>query len=138
VDYVVDAIWALSQLPAALGQCYHLAAGPEHEITIGAAMEAASRFFGVYKPLFMPTSYYLRYVRPVLRLLFRGKRRRALDSGRVYIPYLNYRASFDTTHARRDLAPMGLGVPDVAQYFETLLRYCVESDWGKKAVPARR
>jgi thioester reductase-like protein len=138
VDYVVDAIWALSQLPGSVGQCYHLAAGPEHEITIGAAMEAAARFFGVYKPLFMPTGIYLRYIRPALKLLFRGKRRRALDAGRVYVPYLNYRASFDTSNARRDLAASGLAIPDVAQYFDTLLRFCVETDWGKRPVPPRR
>lgn len=132
VDYVVDAIWELCRLPGALGQCYHLAAGPEQQITIGAAMEDAARFFNVYKPLFMPTASYDRYVRPILQLLFRGKRRRVLDSGRVYVPYLNYRASFDTTNARRDLRPSGLQVPSVREYFETLLRYCVASDWGKR------
>ena len=132
VDYVVDAIWELGRLPESLGQCYHLAAGPEQQITIGAAMEDAARFFNVYKPLFMPTASYDRYVRPILQLLFRGKRRRVLDSGRVYVPYLNYRASFDTTNARRDLRAAGLKVPSVREYFETLLRYCVASDWGKR------
>lgn len=136
VDYVVDAIWELSRLPSAVGQCYHLAAGPEHETTIGAAMEDAARFFKVYKPLFMPTASYDRYVRPILQLLFRGRRRRVLDAGRVYVPYLNYRASFDTTNARRDLRASGLQVPSVREYFETLLRYCVASDWGKRPVPA--
>lgn len=135
VDYVVDAIWELSQLPGALGQCYHLAAGPEQETTIGAAMEVAARFFGVYKPLFMPTAAFERYVRPVLNLLFRGKRRQVLDAGRIYVPYLNYRGSFDTTKARRDLRASGLQVPSVREYFETLMRFCVASDWGKRPVP---
>lgn len=135
VDYVVDAIWELSQLPAALGRCYHLAAGPEQETTIGAAMEVAARFFGVYKPLFMPTASFERYVRPVLNLLFRGKRRKVLDAGRIYVPYLNYRGSFDTTNARRDLRASGLQVPSVREYFETLMRFCVASDWGKRPVP---
>ncbi len=135
VDYVIDAIWALGQLPGAAGQCYHLAAGPENEITIGEAMETASRFFRVYKPLFMPTDAFERYIRPVLKLLFRGKRRQALDAGRVYVPYLNYRASFDTTSARRDLQASGLKVPNVREYFETLLRFCVDSDWGKRPLP---
>ena len=134
-DYVVDAIWVLSQLPGAVGQCYHLAAGPENEITIGEAMETASRFFRIYKPLFMPTEAFERYIRPVLKLLFRGKRRQALDAGRVYVPYLNYRASFDTTSARRDLQASGLKIPNVREYFDTLLRFCVESDWGKRPMP---
>ena len=59
-------------------------------------------------------------------------RRQALDAGRVYVPYLNYQASFDTSNARRDLRDSGVTVPDVQGYFETLLRYCVESNWGKR------
>jgi thioester reductase-like protein len=134
VDFVVGAIWALGQRSDSLGKSYHLAAGPEHSTTIGEAMEIAAAFFHVYKPLFLPLPTYERYVRPVLNLVLRGKRRRALEAGRVYVPYLNYSASFDTTNARRDLRESGLLVPDVRTYFETLLRYCVESNWGKRKV----
>ena len=137
VDYVVDAICALSQAPVAVGRCYHLAAGPQHETTIGASMEQAAAFFHVYKPLLIDLATFEKYVRPVLRLVLRGRRRQALDTGRVYVPYLNYQGSFDTQNARRDLAPFGLQVPDVSQYFERLLRYCVDSDWGKKQTSAR-
>lgn len=140
VDFVVKAILALGRSPASLGRTYHLAAGPEHATTIGAAMDVAADFFHVYKPLFVPIETFERWVRPLLRLVMRGKRRRALDTGRVYVPYLSHGAMFDTSHTRADLracAAAGqpaLEVPDVRQYFLTLLRYCVESDWGKKAV----
>ena len=40
-----------------------------------------------------------------------------------------------TTKARRDLRASGLQVPSVREYFETLLRFCVASDWGKRPVP---
>jgi hypothetical protein len=100
-------------------------------------MEQAAAFFHVYKPLLIDLATFEKYVRPVLRLVLRGRRRQALDTGRVYVPYLNYQGSFDTQNARRDLAPFGLQVPDVSQYFERLLRYCVESDWGKKQSSAR-
>lgn len=135
VDYVVDAIWALTSQPGTAGRCYHLCAGPEHATTIGAAMEQAARFFRIYKPLLLPTERYEKWVRPVLNLVLRGKRRKALDTGRVYVPYLSYAASFDTQNARRDLRGLGLPIPDVSTYFETLMRYCVDSDWGRKAVP---
>jgi hypothetical protein len=95
-------------------------------------MDFAAEFFHVYKPLFMPRETYERYVRPVLAALLHGKRRAALEAGRVYVPYLNYQASFDTSNARRDLRESGLTVPDVRGYFETLLRFCVESNWGRK------
>lgn len=134
VDYVVDATWALSRSPGAIGRTYHLAAGPEHSTTIGAAMDQAAEFFHVYKPLFVSTEKFERFVRPLLKVALRGKRRQALDAGRVYVPYLNYRGSFDTSEARRDLSTSGLHIPDVRDYFQTLLRYCVESDWGKRPV----
>ncbi len=134
VDFVVDAIWTLGKRDDSLGRCYHLAAGPEHSTTIGEAVDIAAAFFRVYKPLFVPWEAYERYVTPVLRFLFRGKRRRILDAGRVYVPYMNYQASFDTKNARRDLRDSGLVVPDVRTYFETLLRYCVDSNWGKRKV----
>lgn len=137
VDYVVEATWALSRSPQALGRTYHLAAGPEHSTTIGAAMDQAAEFFHVYKPLCVSTEKFERFVRPLLRAVLRGKRRQALDTGRVYVPYLNYRGSFDTSHARADLAASGLRIPDVRDYFQTLMRYCVESDWGKRPVPPR-
>jgi thioester reductase-like protein len=137
VDYVVDSIWALSRSPHSIGRTYHLAAGPEHSITIGEAIDLAADFFHIYKPLFVSTEKFERFVRPILKVVLRGKRRLALDAGRVYVPYLNYRASFDTSNARRDLAGAGLHIPDARDYFHTLMRYCIESDWGKRPVPPR-
>lgn len=134
VDFVVNAIWALGQREDSVGRCYHLAAGPEHATSIGEAIDLAAEFFHVYKPLFVPIATFEKYVRPVLNFVMRGKRRQALETGRVYVPYLNYGASFDTRNARQDLRESGLAVPDVRDYFETLMRYCVESDWGKRRV----
>lgn len=134
VDFVIKSILALGRLDSSCGQTYHLAAGPERATTIGAAMDVAAEFFHVYKPLFMPLSTFERWVRPFLRFALRGKRRKALDTGRIYVPYLSHGAAFDTSHTRRDLAGTGIEIPDVRQYFLTLLRYCVDSDWGKKPV----
>ena len=134
VDFVVKAIVALGRLDAAVGKTYHLAAGPERSTTLGAAMDVAAEVFGVYKPLFMPIETYERWVRPLLRCVLRGKRRKTLETGRIYVPYFSHGAAFDTSQTRRDLAASGLEIPDVRQYFLTLLRYCVDSDWGKKPV----
>ena len=60
------------------------------------------------------------------------QRMQALDAGRVYVPYLNFRASFDTTSTRQDLAGTGIAPPSVHDYFAKLMRFCVESNWGKK------
>ncbi len=134
VDFVVKAIFALGSQKDSLGRCYHLAAGIEHSTTIGQAVDIAAAFFNVYKPLFIPRQTFERYFRKVLNLVLRGKGRQALEIGRVYIPYLNYQAHFDTTNARRDLRASGLSVPNVPNYFQTLLRYCVTSNWGKRDI----
>lgn len=134
VDFVIRAILLLGGREDSRGKTYHLAAGPERSTTIGAAMDVAAEFFHVYKPLFMPLATFERWIRPLLRLALRGKRRKALDTGRIYVPYLSHGAAFDTSHTRQDLRASGLEIPDVRQYFLTLLRYCVDSDWGRKPV----
>jgi len=132
VDYVISAIWELSQRPDTIGGCYHLCAGPEGSTTIGAALDQAAAFFRVRKPLFVPARTFERYIRPLFHLLLHGKRRQALDAGRVYVPYLNYQASFDTTNTRRELQNTGITPPSVHDYFAKLMRFCVDSDWGKR------
>lgn len=134
VNFVIRAIMQLGPQNGSLGKTYHLAAGPERSTTIGAAMDVAADFFRVYKPLFMPIATFERWVRPVLRFALRGKRRKALDTGRIYVPYLSHGAAFDTSNTRRDLRQSGIEIPDVRQYFLTLLRYCVDSDWGRNPV----
>lgn len=134
VNFVIRAILQLGAQDGSLGKTYHLAAGPERSTTIGAAMDVAADFFRVYKPLFMPIATFERWVRPVLRFALRGKRRRALDTGRIYVPYLSHGAAFDTRNTRADLRQSGLEIPDVRQYFLTLLRYCKDSDWGRRPV----
>lgn len=134
VDYVISAIWELSRRTDTVGGCYHLAAGPEGSTTIGEALDQAAAFFRVRKPLFVPTETFERYIRPLFHLFFRGKRRQALDAGRVYVPYLNYQASFDTEKTRTALRGTGIAPPSVRDYFAKLMRFCVDSDWGKRTI----
>ena len=62
-----------------------------------------------------------------------------MDDGVTYLHGWDVEVLVDSKGARadyhpywRDLRESGLVVPDVRTYFETLLRYCVESNWGKK------
>ena len=133
VDYVIAAIWELSRRSDTIGGCYHLAAGPDCSTTIGEALDLAAAFFRVRKPLFVPIETFERYVRPLFNFFFRGKRRQALDAGRVYVPYLNYQASFDTQKTRQALAGTQIAPSLVTRYFQTLIQFCVDTDWGKRS-----
>jgi hypothetical protein len=64
-----------------------------------------------------------------------GSRRRVLREGPIYRRYLRMRTVFDTTQADALLSPHGVRPPHVQDYFEKILRYCVESDWGRKRPP---
>lgn len=138
VDYVCDAIEALSADPRTLGKCFHLAAGPERASTIGDLLDLASRYFDSRKPILVPPETFYSWVRPLVYLVAWGKRRQTLRSGRVYVPYLALESSFETGQARAGLAGKGIEVPPVKDYFERLMDYAVRSDWGKVAAEGLR
>ena len=115
------------------------AAGPEQQSSCGEILEMASQFFNVRDPWMIPPHISYRYVRPLLYSVFWGKRRALLKRGEMYFPYFSYRASFDTTTARADLAAAGVEAPSVKQYFRTIMQFCVDSDWGRNGKrPHRR
>ena len=49
-----------------------------------------------------------------------------------YIPYLSGQKNFDTSNTRTALAGTTIHPPRLREYFDILLQYCVEVDWGKK------
>ena len=135
-DYVVRAILHIRKDPKSAGQVYHLAAGPERSATLGALSELAAEFFHVKPALFVQPGLFIKYARPLVDRFTWGNVKRILTNGRVYTPYLSLRLSFDTTNARRALAGSGIEVPRVEGYFETLFRYCIDTDWGKRPLPS--
>lgn len=132
-DYVVDSILAIRKRDDSLGRCYTLAAGLDRDSTIGELTDMASEFFRVSKPIFVNPDYVLGWFRPLVDLLPGGKTKHRLTAARVYTPYLNLKLRYDTRNAKTAVRGTGIEVPPVQEYFKTLFRYCVETDWGKKA-----
>lgn len=135
-DYVVRAIAALRKRPDAIGRTHHLAAGVGRDSTVGELTDLASRFFGVAKPVFVNPRYFIDWVRPAIDRFAWGKFKHRMITARVYTPYLNLDLRFDTRNARAALAGTGIEVPDVRDYFSTLFRFCVETDWGRRLAAA--
>ncbi len=132
VDYICDALEALSAEPTQRGKTFHLAAGPEYSSTIGELLELGVRSFRVRPPLLVPPSLFFYTLRPMLYLVTWGKRRKMLRKGRVYVPYFAFRAAFDTSQVRAVLEQKGLRPPLVQDYFQKLIDYAIASDWGKR------
>jgi long-chain acyl-CoA synthetase len=131
-DYVVRALLHIRKDPASAGRVYHLAAGPERSATVRALTDLASEYFGVKKLIFVNPELFIRYARPLIDRFAFGRLRHVLLTGRVYTPYLSLDLQFDTSNARAALAGTDISVPRVEEYFSTLFRYCIETDWGKK------
>lgn len=131
IDFVVEAFEALSRTPQSLGKCYHLAAGLERQSSMGELLDMGAEFFRVRRPWVIPPEVSYRFVRPLLYTLVWGKRRALLRTGELYFPYFAYHASFDTSVARADLAAFGLDAPSVKEYFGNIMRFCVETNWGR-------
>jgi hypothetical protein len=61
-----------------------------------------------------------------------GARRRWLERSEVFFPYFAARVRFDTSRASAILAPMGVRPAPLASYFDHLIDYAEQVDWGRR------
>jgi nucleoside-diphosphate-sugar epimerase len=138
VDFVARAAAHIAMDDAAAGHCLHLCAGRNGGATLKELALRASSFFHKPPPRFVDPAVFLTLLRPLLLAVIWGPRRRVLLDGPVYRPYFRMRLVFDTTQADKVLTLHGIRPPKVLDYFDRVLRYCVDSDWGRRrAVPSR-
>jgi thioester reductase-like protein len=130
VDYVADAIVALSERDGPSGETFQLVAGPDAG-TVGELLDTAAHRFGRRPPTLIPLGVYMRTLHPVLSRAYRGKRKRQLARGAEFLPYFSMRQTFEDGRARTALEPHGLSVPPLHDYFDRLLDYAVAAEWGR-------
>ena len=136
IDFVRDAILELRRRDDTIGGSFHVAAGCDGAITIGRAAEVVERFFPERKGVrYVDPSWWMRTVHPALKLVAFGGFRRFLRMSEAYAPYFVANPRFDTTQTEALLAEAGIAAPSVESYFERLLHYAVESDWGRRDRP---
>ncbi len=134
VDFVARAAACLAMDDSAAGHCLHICAGPSGSATLRELALHAGNFFMLPPPRFVHPAVFLALLRPILLATVWGARRRVLHDGPVYRPYFRMRLIFDTAHADQLLAPHGIRPPNVRDYFDRILHYCVDSDWGRKKI----
>jgi len=135
VDYVTDAIFALSQMPEAQGATFHLTAG-RHVCSVGELVELASSFFGRPPPRMIDPSLYHRVVHPLLLRSSRDARfRRALERSKVFFPYFAATARYDDRRTRAALHGSGIEACPLGEYFERLVQFALAADWGRRTLP---
>lgn len=132
VDFVADAILALSREKDAIGHRFHLTAGPERDATMGQVTTEVFRRVQRRPPLRVSPRWFRRVVRPALYALPSKKLKRTLSTGLVYRPYLELRLRFDTTGADALLGRAGVRCPPVLEYLGTIVDAAIAADFGNR------
>jgi len=138
VDYVADAIFALSQAPEAEGATYHLTAGAD-ATTVGELVELASTRFGRPAPRLIDPGLYRRLMHPLLIRASSDERyRRALTRSEVFFPYFAMAVTYDSRRSRVALAGAGIAPTPLHRYFDRLVEFALAAEWGRRPLPRAR
>jgi thioester reductase-like protein len=119
VDYVTDAVHAISNDPSTVGSCYHLTAGPDNATPLDEISELASIHFKRERFTIVPPAEFAAYVSKVQS----GLGERELDVIKeitLYQPYLTGELRFDNSNTLRKT---GLSAPPVRSYFDKMAAY---------------
>lgn len=142
VDFVSDAIIALSRRKETIGGAYHLTAGDD-------AMTVRDIIYQTYAGLArwrdQPLVVGTRTLGPVrwfwldraYRLVARGRARRQLERFRSYVPYTNVSTIYDNRREGELLAKDGLAPPASASFFPRIVDYALEVDFGRERAARR-
>jgi long-chain acyl-CoA synthetase len=135
VDYVADAIFALSQAPEAEGSTFHLTAGT-HASSVGELVELATSFFNRPSPRLIDPSLYRRVVHPLLVRAARDENyRRALTRSEIFFPYFAMRVAYDDRRTRVALGGTGIRPTPLHSYFDQLVHFALAAEWGRQQIP---
>ena len=124
VDYVTDAIFALSGSDTSIGKGYHLTAGAGRTASLAEISGLAAEHFGLEPFRILPPEDYLLMLSAMEQKLTDDEKR-ITDELKLYMPYLSTNMSFDNTGAVKDA---GLESPPVGDYFGTMARYIMERE----------
>jgi len=133
VDYVADAILALSALPAAEGEAFQIVAGNQ-ATTLGELSRLAARRFNRRRPRLIPPRVYRYLLHPLMLRRADPARRRRLQASEAYFPYLALDLRFDDRRARELLDPLGIHATPITECFDTLMDFAEAANWGRAPI----
>ena len=139
VDFAADASHYLFEHEFSTGATYHLCAGAAGSATLGALLDATMAAFERYRPAWRKRSIarpaivaldtYELFVRSVEeagnQVLLQATR-----AVQAFAYQLAYPKVFDNRHAGVVLARAGIAAPTVLEYYDRVVRWCVEKNWG--------
>jgi nucleoside-diphosphate-sugar epimerase len=142
LDFVADASHHLFERAFAPGTTYHLCAGAARSATLGALLDATTAAFERHRPAWRKRSI----ARPALvnldtyELFVRTVEEAGNDvllqatrAVQAFAYQLAYPKIFDARRAEAVLGPAGIEAPRVLDYYDSVVRWCIESNWGAAA-----
>jgi long-chain acyl-CoA synthetase len=126
IDYVADAVHALCESGAGIGETYHLTAGP-YASNVGELVDLASSYFKRPPPRVLSPEEFAEYAKGIT-----GVQRSALGQSAIYFPYFACDTEFDNARARERLEPAGISATPLSSYLERLLDFATRTRWGKR------
>ena len=135
VDWVNDVMVHIMALEEANGKVCHVTAGPDRAAPLGEVVLGATAYFDRHAPLAAPRR--MEFVRREeferRRGLTRGREEALLTQLDTLLPYVSIDRLFDSRNTDALLAGSGILFPRFSTYAETILEYCLKTNWGKTA-----
>ena len=142
VNFAADAACHLFERDFVPGGTYHLCAGTASSATLGTLLDATTAAFERHRPAWRKRSIarpaiveldtYELFVRSVEeagnQVLLQATR--AVQS---FAYQLAYPKVFDARRAEAALEPHGIHAPPLLEYYERVVRWCIETNWGAPA-----
>lgn len=138
-DFAADASYALFEHAFSPGTTYHLCAGASGSAPLGALIDATMAAFERHRPAWRKRSI----ARPALveldtyELFVRSVEEagnqvllQATRAVQAFAYQLAYPKVFDARTAEAVLTPRGIQVPAVLDYYERIVRWCIETNWS--------
>ena len=141
---LIPSDWAVSVLDYLFehrfqpGRIYHVCAGPRAAVPVRKLVEITFRRFGLRPPRLVSLSEYEKFANSQRSAPngVVGEMLRILDQ---FLPQLALRQSFLNTRTAAELDSAGLPVPDIDNYYERIIDYCIRTGWGRSSLaPANR
>jgi long-chain acyl-CoA synthetase len=133
IDYVADAIFALSHAREADGVRFHLTAG-EHVSSVGEVIDLATTLFRRPMPHLIEPAVYRRVHPLLVRSATDERTRRALIRSQVFFPYFTMQVGFDNRRACVALRGSGIATTPLHSYFERLTQFALAAEWGRRYI----
>ena len=142
VDFAADATCHLIAHAFTPGATYHLCAGAAHSATLGGLLDATMTAFerhrpawrkrSIARPAIVDLATYELFVRSVEeagnQVLLQATR-----AVQAFAYQLAYPKVFDARAAESVLEPAGIAAPNVLDYYDRVVRWCIETNWGAAA-----